>query len=158
VLTTLIVTNTATDSDIPANRLTYVLVAAPTNALIDPNGVITWMPVSAQGGTTNLFTTRVTDNGTPNLSATNSYLVFVNPAPVIPPPLIESIRLSNGVVTVTWCCLSNCTYRLQYIEDLSANWVDVVPDVRATGPITTATNTIGVSPRRFYRVLLMPLP
>ena len=157
VLTTLIVTNTATDSDIPANTLTYALVTAPTSASIDTNGVITWTPVPAQGSTTNLFTTRVTDNGTPNLSATNSYLVFVNPAPIIPPPVIESVRLSNGVATVTWCCASNCNYRLQYIEDLSAtNWVNVAPDVRAAGPTATATDTIGFSPRRFYRVLLVP--
>jgi hypothetical protein len=159
VLTTLMVTNTATDSDIPANALTYVLVLAPTNALIDLNGVITWTPVSAQGGTTNLFTTRVTDNGTPNLSATNSYAVFVNPAPIIPPPAIESLTLSNGVVTVTWCCLSNCNYRLQYSGDLGGNqWTDVVPDVQATGPTAKATNAVGPSTQRFYRVLLMPLP
>jgi len=159
VLTTLIVTNTATDEDIPANTLTYELVVAPTNALIASNGVITWTPVSVQGGSTNLFITVVTDDGTPNLSATNSYVVFVNPAPIIPAPVIQSISLSNGVVTVAWCCLSNCTYRLQYSGDLGgANWTDVLPDVQAAGPIATATNAVGASTRRFYRVLLMPLP
>jgi hypothetical protein len=159
VLTTLIITNTATDSDIPANTLTYMLAVAPTNALIDSNGVITWTPVSAQVGTTNLFITVVTDDGLPPLSATNSFEVIINPAPIIPPPLTESISLSNGVVTVTWSSVFNQTYRLQYIEDLSAtNWVDVMPDVQATGPIATATNIIGASTQRFYRVLLMPLP
>jgi hypothetical protein len=159
VLTTLIVTNTATDNDIPANTLTYVLMAAPTNAFIDNNGVITWTPVSAQGGTTNLFTTRVTDNGTPNLSATNSYLVFVNPAPIIPPPVIESITLSNSVVTMIWSSVSNGIYRLQYNGDLGGtNWTDVLPDVQAAGSAVTATNNIGGSTQRFYRVLVVPLP
>lgn len=158
VLTTLVLTNTAIDEDIPANLLTYMLADAPANALIDANGVITWTPVSAQGGTTNLFATVVTDNGTPNLSATNSFLVFVNPAPIIPGPVIESIRLFNGVVTVTWCCRTNCAYRLQYSENLGgANWTDVAPDVQAVGATAAATNVVGGSTQRFYRVLLMPL-
>ncbi len=77
----LVVTNTATDPDIPANPLTYTLLTAPTsNALIDTNGIITWMPTLAQAGTNYLFTTIVTDtnpwavNAT-SLSATNSFYV-----------------------------------------------------------------------------------
>jgi hypothetical protein len=159
VLTTLIVTNTATDSDIPANALTYMLAAAPTNAFIDTNGVITWTPVSAQGGTTNLFVTVVTDDGLPPLSATNSFEVVVNPAPVIPPPVIQSITVSIGVATVTWSSVSQGIYRLQYNQDLGGtNWIDVAPDVQATGPTATATNAIGSSTQQFYRILVVPLP
>ena len=157
VLTTLIVANTATDGDIPANTLTYVLAVAPTNALIAPNGVITWMPTPAQGGTTNLFITRVTDNGTPNLSATNSFVVLVNPAPIIPSPVIESLIRSNGVVTVKWCCVSNCIYRLQFSDDLGGtNWTDAGQCVQAVGSTASATNIVGASAQRFYRVLLTP--
>ena len=36
-LTSLIVTNTAADQDIPTNTLSYTLVAGPTNAVIDTN-------------------------------------------------------------------------------------------------------------------------
>ncbi|MFZ0828469.1 MAG: hypothetical protein WAO02_13700, partial [Verrucomicrobiia bacterium] len=159
VLTTLVVTNTATDGDIPANVLAYVLVNAPTNALIDANGVIMWTPVSAQGGTTNLFVTIVTDNGTPNLSATNSYFVFVNPAPIIPPPVFESIGLTNGVVTVTWSSVSHGVYRLQSNQTLtSTNWTDVAPDVQAVGPTATATNVVGGSTQQFFRIMVVPLP
>ena len=45
---TLAVMNTATDTDIPANPLTYTLMVAPTNAMIDTNGIITWTPTLAQ--------------------------------------------------------------------------------------------------------------
>src|SRR5438105_1773019 len=91
-LTTLTVTNTATDSAIPANTLSYTLsIASPagtvTNASISPVGVITWTPTEAQGPSTNTFTTIVTDNGLPPLSATNSFTVVVNEvnsAPVLP--------------------------------------------------------------------------
>src|SRR5205085_596482 len=79
-LTQLIVTNTATDSDLPANVLTYSLLAAPTNAAISGDGVITWTPTEAQGPSTNIFTTVVTDDGSPPLSATNSFVVVATEA------------------------------------------------------------------------------
>ena len=158
-LTLLTVTNTATDTDIPVNPLSYQLIDPPAGAAIDSNGVITWTPTGAQSGSTNLFTTIVSDNGIPNLSATNTYLVFVNPAPVIPPPVIQSIDLSNDLATVTWSSVSNATYRLQYTEDLSAtSWIDAFPDVLASGPTASATNAVGVSTQRFYRVFVVPLP
>jgi hypothetical protein len=159
VLTPLIITNTATDNDIPANNLAYVLSIAPTNAIIDTNGVISWTPHSAQGGTTNLFITVVTDNGVPPLSATNSFEVIVNPAPVIPPPVIQSIVVSNGVATVTWSSVSNGIYRLQCVGGLSdANWTDILPDVQATGPAAGATNSTGNAVQQFYRIMVVPPP
>src|SRR5204863_9245003 len=87
-LTALIVTNTATDGDLPANGLSYQLVSPPVGASISTSGVITWTPSEAQGPATNTFTTVVTDNGTPSLSSTNSFAVTVNEvnsAPVLPP-------------------------------------------------------------------------
>ncbi|GDY21177.1 hypothetical protein LBMAG56_25230 [Verrucomicrobiota bacterium] len=85
-LTQLVVTNTATDADLPANVLTYVFLTNPPNATIDATGVIRWTPTEAQGPSTNVFTTKVTDNGSPNLSATNTFMVIVtevNTAPVL---------------------------------------------------------------------------
>ena len=86
-LTLLAVTNTAIDLDIPADSLTYTLLAAPTNASLSAAGVITWTPNEAQGPGTNTFTTKVADNGTPSLSDTNTFTVIVyeiNTAPVLP--------------------------------------------------------------------------
>jgi hypothetical protein len=77
-LTLLTVTNTATDPDLPANILSYALLSAPSGAAISPDGVITWTPSEAQGPSTNLIVTVVTDNGSPALSATNSFSVVVN--------------------------------------------------------------------------------
>jgi hypothetical protein len=159
VLTMLAVTNTATDPDIPANNLSYTLLTAPSGATIDTNGVITWTPHSAQGDSTNLFTTVVTDDGLPQSSATNSFLVFVNPTPIIPPPMIESINLSDGMATVTWSSVLHGIYRLQYCENLcGTNWTDVAPDVQAVGPTVTATNAVGSSTQQFYRIFVVPLP
>ena len=122
--------------------------------------MISWTPLSAQGNTTNLFTTIVIDDGIPPLSATNSFQVFVNPAPIFPPPLFTSVQLSNDVVILTWTTVHNGTYRLQYNEDLAqTNWTDLTPDFPAgTASSITATNPIGSASQRFYRVWVVPLP
>jgi len=86
-LATLTVTNTATDADPPPQTLTYQLLSPPAGAAINSSGVITWTPSIDQASTTNTITTVVTDNGSPPLSATNDFLVTVNPAntaPVLP--------------------------------------------------------------------------
>jgi len=86
-LSTLTVTNTATDSDIPAQTLSFALVSAPIGVNLNPtNGVLTWTPTEAQGPSTNTITLRVSDNGTPSLSVTQSFVVTVtesNTAPVL---------------------------------------------------------------------------
>ncbi|HSU55492.1 MAG TPA: immunoglobulin domain-containing protein, partial [Candidatus Dormibacteraeota bacterium] len=104
-LTTLSVNNAATDSDIPANALTYTLLAAPAGVSISTAGVINWTPTEAQGPSTNTITTRVLDNGTPTLGATNSFTVVVtevNAAPVLPAQTNRSvIELTQLIVTNT---------------------------------------------------------
>jgi hypothetical protein len=103
--TTLVVTNAATDPDIPANTLVYTLVAPPAGAGISASGVITWTPAEAQGPSTNSLVTIVTDNGTPPRSATNSFTVVVtevNAAPVLPSQTNRIIlKLTSLLVTNT---------------------------------------------------------
>src|SRR5205823_685820 len=97
-LATLTVTNTATDSDVPANALTFSLVSvspAPSGAVnLNPTtGVLTFTPSEADGRVTNVFTIRVTDYNpsavnTTNLTDTKSFTVIVNEAnfpPVVGP-------------------------------------------------------------------------
>ena len=101
------------------------------NGVFGGNGVFAY-------GATNVF-----PNQTYNAANYWVDVVFASPPPAIP-PVIESITLSNGVAMVKWCCVSNCTYRLQYNEDLrGTSWSDVLPDVQAHGSTATATNTIG---------------
>ena len=81
--TTLTVTNTATDQDIPSNTLTFAIVSAPSGVVLDPNtGALTWTPTSGQVGN-NTITVSVTDNNpwavnSQHLSVTNSFTVIVN--------------------------------------------------------------------------------
>jgi hypothetical protein len=82
------VTNAASDLDVPANSFSYTLSvtnlgtgAQVLNASINAAGVITWTPTEAQDPSTNIFVTRVSDNGSPVLSATNNFTVIVNSQP-----------------------------------------------------------------------------
>lgn len=153
-LATLTVTNTAADTQIPGQTLTYSLLNAPAGAIINTNGVITWTPGQGQSSTTNIITTRVVDNGSPPASATNSFTVVVL-APAA--PVIGSVRVSSGLATITWSAVPGLNYQLQFKDDLNAtNWTTVLPGITATGPAITATNSIHAQTQRFYRVLLVP--
>src|SRR6266498_2834323 len=68
----------------------------PTNATISASGIITWTPTEAQGPSSGVvFTTKVTDNGTPALSASNSFTVTVNEvnsAPTLPGIVSQTVN------------------------------------------------------------------
>ena len=91
----LIVQAAATDSDFPAQTLTFSLEEAPAGAVIAPStGVITWSPTEDQAGSSHAFTLRVTDSGTPSLSATMSFSATVSEPEVEPgdrPPVFVSV-------------------------------------------------------------------
>ena len=156
----ILVTNTATDSDIPANTLTYTLTSGPANAVIDPNGIIYWIPTMQDLPSTNRFTTVVTDSNpsdtiTPQLSATNSFLVILPPPPL--PPKIQQPALGNGQAVITWNANVGALYRVQYETSLDqTNWTDLPPDIRATTSTLTITNSMDQSGAKFFRVIQLP--
>ena len=75
------VTNIATDADLPPQTVTLSLLSTlPAGATFDAGtGIFAWRPDTTQANTTNTVTVVATDNGTPNLSTTNSFKVVVNP-------------------------------------------------------------------------------
>ena len=95
--TTLVVTNAATDADQPANLLTYQLIGAPGNAVINTNGVIVWTPGENEGPGTNVIVSVVSDG---NISITNSFVVVVQEVNVAPVVANDIYFLTNSVLTV----------------------------------------------------------
>jgi len=94
-LTELTFTATATDSDIPANTLTFSLAGAPEGALIDSStGIFTWTPTEAQGPDTHSFTVVVCDNTAVPLCDEEPITVTVNVSLVI-----EKTGTGTGTVT-----------------------------------------------------------
>jgi hypothetical protein len=86
------------------HRLTFSLDAgAPAGASIDPQtGVFSWTPTEAQGPGSYAITVRVTDNGTPPLSATQTFTVTVHE--VNQPPVLAAIadRTVNAGATLAF--------------------------------------------------------
>src|SRR5262249_22194874 len=111
--TTLLLTNSATDPDIPPNHLSFSLASdAPAGASIDPDsGVFSWTPTGSAG--TTHITVQVTDDGWPILSDMKTFAVTV-----ISRPQIESITVSDGTVTLSWSAWPGQMYRVQYKTSL----------------------------------------
>jgi VCBS repeat-containing protein len=162
VLTLLTLTNAATNSNIHSAIAGYALVNPPAGATIDPAGIFTWTPSQNQSPSTNTITTVVTNTNpydlvNPRLTATNSFkLLVLKPTPA-PAPVIQSVTISNGLVTITWSAVSGNKYRLQCQDGApGTNWYDLPPELQASGPTATCTNAPGSTTQRFYRVYLMP--
>ncbi|MBC8002669.1 MAG: lamin tail domain-containing protein [Opitutaceae bacterium] len=81
----------ASDPDGPPQSLAFRLLGLPPAGatLNATNGILFWIPGEKQGSAVYTFTVRVTDNGTPALSATNTLLVTVND--VNSPPTLAAI-------------------------------------------------------------------
>ena len=161
-LTLLTVTNAASNANIHSTIVGYALVSPPAGAAIDGSGIITWTPGLNQSPSTNTITTVVSnanpyDPINPQLTATNSFTVIVKVAAVVVPPVIQSISVSNDVVTVSWSSVAGRRYQLQYQDNLlGSNWDTALPEVLATESTASGTNGVGGVGQRYYRVYLKP--
>ena len=84
---TLSFTASATDADVPAQTLTYSLDAASLALGMTINsstGVFSWTPTEAQGGLAPSVTVTVTDNGTGNLTDSETFTITVGDANLAP--------------------------------------------------------------------------
>ncbi len=150
----LLVTNTASDSDLPAQLLTFGPANTfPTNATVDPaTGIFSWRPLVGQANTTNLIQIKVTDSGQPNLSATNRFNVIVNP---ISPPVLSSITADGGEIDLVVNGPSGPDYTLLTSTNL-IDWQAVLTMLSPTPPVTLADTNYPNGPARFYRIQLGP--
>ena len=153
---TLMVTNAATDTDQPPQTLTFSLLNAPTNATLTPlnntNAVFTCRPLVSQANTTNTITVKVADNGTPSLSATNSYMIKVNP---LAQPTISSISVSGGQVSLMATGAVGPDYTLWASTNLTS-WQVLFTSNSPVTPVTLVDTNFNTNPVRFYRIQLGP--
>jgi len=86
----------ASDSDSPAQTLTYALLLAPSGLTMNTNtGAIAWTPAEADGPETNQVTVRVTDSGTPQLFAERTFDIVVNEVNTAPTVTVATSALSG---------------------------------------------------------------
>ncbi len=145
--------NNASDSDTPAQMLTYALLNGPSGAAINPtNGLLTWRPTVAQQNSANPVQVVVTDDGTPNLSATNYYTVSVHP---LTPPDVDTTAFGGGQFTFSVNGQVGPDYTVQVSTNLLGAWSDLF----TTNPIAmpfSFTDPNGDLPEQFYRILVGP--
>jgi hypothetical protein len=156
-LTTLTVTNTATDPDIPHQALTFSVASAPNGVTLTPlstNGtVLTWTPQQTNSPSTNTIKVVVTDNGTPPLSATNSFTVIVqevNVAPSLPTIATHTVNASalltvNNTATNFNIHSTNFGYGLinpPAGATINSSGVITWTPARAQGPSTNTITTV----------------
>lgn len=148
------INDVATDPDVPAQTLAYSLLSGPSGASLDSaTGIFTWRPTVSAANTTNLIQVVVTDNGTPNLSATNSFNVIVNP---LTQPNIITPSYSAGQFSLSVSGEAGPDYALQVSTNLSCgSWVTLLETNSPPSPFTFIdTNAIGAA--QFYRIIVGP--
>jgi hypothetical protein len=149
---TLSITNVATDTNVPTPVLTFSLLSSPTNAVINAaSGVLTWRPLVSQANSTNPFTVTVADDGTPSLSATQSFVVTVNP---LAQPQFSQIAFSNGQFILQVNGDSGPDYQIQVSTNL-ADWNTVFTTNSPAMPFSW-TNGASDSPMNFFRIVVGP--
>lgn len=171
----------ATDTDAPPQSLTFELVDAPAGMNIATNtGLLSWTPTAVQGGSTNAVLVRVTDNGTPPLSAAAGFSVTVlpaNTAPVFAPvtnlsvPVLQLARTrvqagdaETNAITYSFgpgapgaATLDPDTGDFRWLVPLAAAGTTNVITVRATDhgePSLTATQQFSVTVPHFVWLTL----
>jgi len=65
------------DSDLPAQTLIYDVLVGPPGATVDASGRFSWTPGTSQPAGSNSVVVRVTDNGSPALSAVRTFTIAV---------------------------------------------------------------------------------
>jgi pectin methylesterase-like acyl-CoA thioesterase len=147
------ITNIVIDPDVPPQTLTFGLLANPLNSTLNAAGVFNWRPSVSQAGTTNPVSVEVTDNGTPNLSATNNFNVIVNP---VSKPSLGTILYNGTQLSVT---VNGGTVGPDYVVEISTNltgWQPLLTSNSPPQPFTFTDTTTSTAPARFYRVRLSP--
>jgi hypothetical protein len=145
-------TASATDTDQPPQTLTFSLLAGSTNSTLSTNsGAFSFRPLVTQANSTNSFTLKVADNGTPSLSATQSFSVVVYP---LSAPGISNISVASGQFTFSITGQSGPDYAIETSTNLT-QWSNVFITNSPTLPFNWMAATTN-SPIRFYRIKLGP--
>jgi alpha-L-arabinofuranosidase len=146
-------TATATDTDQPPQILTFSLLNGPGSAMLNSNtGAFSWRPQVTDANTTNTFTLEVADNGSPSMSATQSFTVLVNP---LAHTSLLQIGLSGGVIGFQISGDAGPDYAVQVSTNLIDWSLQFITNSPAMPFQWTDTNPAAL-PVQFYRIKAGP--
>jgi hypothetical protein len=151
-------TAAARDNDSTHQTLTFNLLNGPANATLtqlnNTNAAFNWRPGVTNANTLNPVTLKVADNGSPSMSATQSFTITVNPLAL---PTVPSVGWSNGQFTLR---VTNSILGPDYAVQASSNLMNWSTLFITNSPPTasfqwTDTNA-ATAPVQFYRVKVGP--
>ena len=120
-------------------------------ALLYERSGATSTPAPGQIPSTNTVTVRVTDNGIPPLSDSETITIVV-----IAPPQFTQTALNGGQLALTWQTTPGHSYRIEFKADLNdSSWTPLSNDMTAGGRTLSVNLDITSAPAGFYRVLLV---
>ena len=153
---TLTVTNKATDADVPAQTLTWSLLAPPAGAAINPsNGIFSWRPTIAQSPSTNNIGVQVADNGLPVMSATQNFTVTILRPQT---PAVSKAAVSNGFFSLLINGDAGPDYVLETRTNLAngSAWTPAATNLSANPPFYWTDSNMAALTQKFYRARLAP--
>ena len=146
-------TASATDTDQPPQTLTFSLLSGISGATLNTNsGAFSWRPAVTNANTTNAFALEVADNGSPSLSATQSFSVTVNP---LTQPTASSIVLNNGQLGFQVNGQTGPDYAVQGSTNLIA-WNTLFITNSPPMPFSWTDTNAAILPAQFYRIKVGP--
>jgi regulation of enolase protein 1 (concanavalin A-like superfamily) len=147
----------ASDAELASQTLTFSLLSGPASATLNKinstNAGFSWRPQVTDANTTNLIMVKVADNGSPILSATQSFSVKVNP---LPQPSVSAVTFSNGLLTL-W--VTNSLVGPDYGVLVSTNlsdWTLWCTNSATTNYFQWLDTNAATLPMRFYRIKVGP--
>lgn len=147
---TLVLTNNATDPDLPANALSYSIVSGPEGLEIAPaSGRLVWTPQPGQIPATNTVLVRVNDNGVPSAYDEAAFTVVTMNRPVL-----TISRTGHQQIILQWPTVaSRAGFRLISAPDLfpSTIWT-VVTNAPVTVDGTDVVTRILALPVEFQQL------
>ena len=139
----------ASDPEAPPQTLTFSLQNEPFGATIGAaSGIFTWTPTVAQANTTNHVTVRVTDNGTPTLSDSETIVIIALPKPK------AGITITGGSLSISFDTIPGRVYRVEFKTDLDDDmWQPLTGNTPAIGTTMMVPDNPGPGVQRFYRIV-----
>jgi hypothetical protein len=146
-------TASATDTDQPPQTLTFSLLNGISSATLNTNtGAFSWRPAVTNANSTNAFTLKVADNGSPIMSATQSFAITVNP---LTQPTAASIVLNNGKLGFQVSGQAGPDYAIQISSNL-LGWSTLFTTNSPAMPFTWTDTNAATLPAQFYRIKVGP--
>ncbi|MCC7373757.1 MAG: cadherin repeat domain-containing protein, partial [Verrucomicrobiales bacterium] len=141
----------ARDADLPPQALRFTLTNAPAGATIDDTGLLRWSTTSLQPGSSTNITVVVTDNGTPNLSASRTFLVQAGSSPGLAAVSLQFGVPAPGANTLSFRGVPGTTYHAEYGLSILGPWFDFASATAGSDGTWTVVDSSATNTYRFYR-------